>query len=423
MLTQIQLNPKQDEYIFAPDEFVCIKGTWGCGKSLAALLAADRECMEHPGNLYLVFRKEWVDLRDSTLRDWEDMIGRSVNGSNEVRYKNKSILMFRHGDDLNSLKNINLGGALMVQAEEMTEDDFWWVKGRLRRPQGTRQLRIECNYDGQNWIYNLFNQKKIGRLITTNTFDNEKNLPKDYIPGLMKLPKRLQERHLYGSDADMEGAVWDEFSQARHVIDPFIPPSSWEQLIVLDHGVTNPTAVLFGAVDRDGRVFVYDEHYEAEKVISHHASKIKERAVHPSCDWLADPSIFAKINSKNGKLYSVADEYSEQGINFRPADNDVLGGLNRVNEYFKNDMLFITRNCVHTLEEVPNYKWMRIKIGQQKNEPDRPVKKRDHTCDALKYMIASRPSITRAEREPIKKFSEADFERMEEQQYEHYEVA
>ena len=65
-----------------------------------------------------------VDLRDSTLHDWKDWIGRPINGEKNVIYPNGSILMFRHGDDLDALKNINLGGCLMVQAEEMDEDDF-----------------------------------------------------------------------------------------------------------------------------------------------------------------------------------------------------------------------------------------------------------------------------------------------------------
>ncbi len=175
-------------------------------------MTANDECEEHPNNLYLIIRKEWVDLRDSTLHDWATWIDRPVNGEKNVIYENGSILMFRHGDDLDALKNINLGGALMVQAEEMSEDDLWFLRGRLRRQEGTRQLRLECNYDGHNWIYKLFNEQRIGDLFLTNTFDNKGNLPPDYIPGLMKLPKKLQERYLYGSDADMEGVVFDEFS-------------------------------------------------------------------------------------------------------------------------------------------------------------------------------------------------------------------
>lgn len=410
-LPPIYLNKKQDDYIFATEPFVCIKGTFGCGKSLAALLSANKECEEIPNNLYLIIRKEWVDLRDSTLRDWRDWVGREVV-NNEVRYENGSILMFRHGDDLNALKNANLGGALMVQAEEMTEEDFWFLKGRLRRKEGTRQLRLECNYDGKNWIHKLFNKddsaiKDSRKLVITNTFDNEKNLPPDYIPGLMMYPKKLQERYLYGSDADMEGVVWDEFSESRHVIDPFDIPNEWEKIRVLDHGVTNPTACLWMAIDYDGKIFVYREHYEKEKPVSYHAEQIKANQEKINDD-LADPSIFAKTQARNGQLYSIADEYADYGLHFRPADNHVLAGINRVNEYLKLSKLFIFKNCTNLIDEVTQYKWQRVKPGQIKNEPDAPVKHKDHACDCLRYGVMSRPDssvkIVRPERNTVEDF-------------------
>lgn len=324
------------------------------------------------------------------MRDWMDWIGRSISG-NEVRYKNGSTLLFLHGEDLDSIKNINAGGALMVQAEEMNEEDFWFLNGRLRRQDGTRQLRLECNYDGHNWIHKLFNKENIGRLVVTNTFDNEKNLPPDYIPNLKKLPKRLQERHLYGTDADAEGMVFDEYSESRHVVQPYNLPAEYDRLVILDHGIRNPTAVLWCAVDFDGNLIIYDEHYEREKPISYHASKIKDRDNSRVLNWYADPSITARTQSKNGQLWSVADEYRDNGISFTPADNNVLAGINRVNEYFKDNRLKIFKNCVNLIEEIGQYKWKKLRPGQQKNEPDEPVKFNDHACDCLRYCVMSRP--------------------------------
>jgi phage terminase large subunit len=87
----------------------------------------------------------------------------------------------------------------------------------------------------------------------------------------------------------------------------------------------------------------------------------------------------------------VIDEYRDNGIFFVPAKNEVVGGINRVNEYFKSDRLKIFKNCVNLVEEVENYRWQKIKAGQMKNAPEAPVKFKDHACDALRYMIASRP--------------------------------
>ncbi len=411
--TQLKPEPKemfltyqQDKFIFAKDEFVCLKGTWRSGKSLAALWAVDKECEENPCNLYLVARKEWPDLRDSTLHDWNKFVGRPIDGTRNVHYPNGSVLMFRHGDDLNSFKNVTLGGALMIQAEEMIEEDFWFLKGRLSRKEGTNRLRLECNYDGHNWIYRLFNKEKIGTLITTNTFDNEANLPPDYIPGLMKLPKKLQERHLYGSDADMEGIVWEEFSYAKNVLAPFHIPSSWKKVVILDHGFTNPTAVIWIALDWDGNAYIYDEHYEAGEPISYHAQQVKLRDNSNVKKWLIDPSCAARTQQKkyaNGKIkiHSILDEYKEEGIKFEPADHTQLTGINRANEDFKDSKLFIFKSCVNTIDEVSNWKWKTLKPGVQKNSPDEPVDYRNHTCDCIIYFENSRIQATEFPKEEI----------------------
>jgi len=400
------LNYPQDKFIFCQDKFVCIKGTWRCGKSMAGLLAANKECEERPNNLYLVLRREYTDLRDSTLRDWMRWVGRPINGDKDVHYANGSTLMFRHGDDLNSLKNTTLGGALMIQAEEMNEDDFWFLKGRLSRKEGTNQLRLDCNYDGHNWIYKLFNIEEIGTLITTNTFDNEANLPLDYIPGLKLLPKRLQERYLYGSDADMEGRVWDEFSLDKNTKDPFYIPSGWDKNVVLDHGFTNPTAVLWAAIDWDGTIFIYDEHYESGKSISYHAEQIKLRDNTEVRRWFIDPSCSAKTQQKKLEagvvdLHSIIDEYRDYGLRFEPADNALLAGINRVNEFFKSGKLVIFKNCINTIREVENWKWQKIKPGVDKNQSEEPINKDDHTCACLRYLLMSRmsPSEFKTEQE------------------------
>lgn len=296
--------------------------------------------------------------------------------------------MFRHGADLNALKNTNLGGALMVQGEEENENTFWFLKGRLRRQEGTRQLRVECNYDGHNWIYNLFNTQKIGKLIITNTFDNEDNLPSDYIPGLKKLPKKLQDRYLYGSDTEMEGLVYDEFSEGRHVVEPFLIPDGWKKDLCLDHGLRNPTAVLWYAVDYDGNIVIYDEHYEAGKPVSYHSGEIKRRGI---LKGLCDPSLFNKNQSRGDYIYSIADEYRDYGINLIAAyRSQEEATINRVNEWFKADRIKIFKNCVHTIDEVSSWKWKALKPGVIRNDPEEPEDYRNHCCDDLKYIIASR---------------------------------
>jgi hypothetical protein len=406
-----KLTFPQDEFIFATDEFVCLKGTFGCGKSLAGLISACIECESYPNNLYIIIRKEYVDLKNSTMRDWTDEFGdRYPITGNEVKFPNGSVLLFIHGDDINSIKNINAGGVLLTQAEEMTEEDFWFLKGRLRRKEGTRQLRLECNYDGHNYIYRLFNKHKKsdgapfvgGRLITTNTFDNEANLPKDYIPGLMKFPKKLQERYLYGSDADMEGQIWDMWSEGKHVINPFEIPSDWEQFIVLDTPVASGVlAATFWAVDNDGILYIYDEYQREGRLISQHCEDLLlKTGKNKIRQWIADTSAFNKTREKAGQLYSIADEFFDYGIILQKAEKDVYAGLNRVGEYLQREQLKVFANCTLVREKIPQYRWAELKPNSRGEVQEVPYRVDTHLVETIRYGIMSRPVIPIKDKSP-----------------------
>ena len=405
---------KQDKFIYSEAKFPAIVGTWGCGKSLAGLYAADKECLENPGTLYLVIRKEFVDLRDSTMQDWSGMIGRPWNGDKNVNYPNGSVLMFRHGKDIDSLKNTNLGGILMIQAEEMTEEEFWFLVGRLRRKQGTLKLRLEANYNGHNWIYKLWKKKDIKippgssltladfDLIETNTLDNKANLPESYIASLEALPERLKKRHYIGSWDDAQGLVYDEYSENKHDIAPIDIPSSWERGFILDHGFKNPTAVLWYAIDEDGTIFLTDEYYETERPVSHHAEQIKLRGL---VRGYCDPSVFNKTQSRGEYIYSIADEYRDYGIDLVPASRSAENAsIARVNEFFKAGRIKVLRTLSHFKEEISNWKWKVSNSRMATNDPETPEDNANHLMDDIKYLIASRfPNSEKPQPKPEKK--------------------
>lgn len=408
-LVEKQLLYSQDKFIFSPAKFPAIVGTWGCGKSLAGLYAANIECEENPGNLYLVIRKEFVDLRDSTMQDWSNEIGRPWDGDKNVKYENKSVLMFRHGQDLDSLKNTNLGGALIIQAEEMTEEEFWFIVGRLRRKQGALKLRIEANYNGHNWIWKLWKKRDFKipagipitaadfHLIETNTLENKDNLPPSYIASLEMLPEKLKKRNYLGSWDEAQGLVYDEFSVNRHIVEPFEIPESWEKGFVLDHGFTNPTAVLWYAIDHDGVIYFYDEHYEREKTPSYHAERIKERGIFTG---YCDPSVFSKTQSKGNYQFSIADEYAEYGITLIPSlKESEQAAIARVNEFFKSDRIKVFSTLTHYQDEIQNWKWRQSNARIVQNLPEEPEDKDNHLMDDTKYIIVSRFGKTDKKRE------------------------
>ena len=175
---------------------------WGSGKTMCAILRAMAIYSELiPNNLGVIFRKEYVDLRDSTLKDFEEYTGLKVDSQRNVNLKNGSRIMFRHLEELNNLQNLNLGWSFIEQAEELPSDkEFFLLWGRLRRQLKPSQQFLDlglpthsgfitANVKGNNWIKALWkdNPKEDFSLTEAITFDNADILPADYIKNLEML--------------------------------------------------------------------------------------------------------------------------------------------------------------------------------------------------------------------------------------------
>ena len=399
---KFKLTEKQTQFVGAFEQFPAYIAAIGTGKSTALIIKALFHSQESPGNLGVIVRKNFTDLRDSTIRDFETYTGFKVSEQKkECTLPNGSAILFRHGDELPVLKNLNLGFFGIEQAEEFPDSTPWeFLKMRLRRQVKFRSGFLVGNTNGHNWIYDIW--KKNGSpanhsLIEARTEDHKEFLPADYLKNLETLPRALYNRYVLNSWDEAEGLVYSEYRDNEHVIEPYEIPESWERGFVLDHGFRNPTAVLWYAIDYDGNVILYDEHYEAEKPVSYHAECIKRRGL---TSGLSDPSIFNKTQSIGSFVLSIADEYREHGINLSPSIRETeYAAIARVNEFFKAGWIKIFKTLINTRQEFGNWKWKPKRIGANvTNMPEEPEDYANHQADNLKYLIQSRfPSSTKPE--------------------------
>jgi hypothetical protein len=176
------------------------------------LLKIWKFCEDYPNTLALIVRKEYTDLRDSTCKDFERYFQVSIDTNKEYHFKNGSAIMFRHGAELNVLRNINLTIAGIEQAEEFeTDETFQFIRDRLRRDNAPyRQLCLIANAKGHNWVWRLWKNNppsKEYHLTEANTFDNAGNLPNDFIADLRTMatesPNHYQQ-YVLNSDEEIE---------------------------------------------------------------------------------------------------------------------------------------------------------------------------------------------------------------------------
>lgn len=408
-------------------EEILFDGAIRSGKTQAAckMIASWAWQYGGPNWRFVIMRRTYRELEDSTkaafLRGDGKMppacppalVDRQVAKDEMVILRNGAEILFRSAENPSEtedkLRNVTLAGFFIDQVEELASQDYFQMYetllSRCSDPRGPRKALLVANPGPEDhWVHKRFvhplTSEEWTRRIHVRLDQNEWNLPESYVRAMNRRRETnpaWYRRFVLGEWGAFGGKrfpVWDE---KLHVVEPFEIPSSWEIVCGLDFGWSNPTAAILCAIDFDGRWWVIGEHYASEKPISWHARKIKqlenELNVSPSSRWL-DPSTWAR----RSEYESPALEFSDYGIDCGRAQNDRLGGWNRIDEMLSHTMddgfprLRIFNTCTNLIRELPS---LRIKDGTDDVE-----KENDHACDALRYAIMSRmPEPTEDEQE------------------------
>jgi len=207
-------------------------------------------------------------------------------------------------------------------------------------------------------------------------------------------PGMWYNRRIKGEWVAAEGLVYEGWNPKVHVIKPFRIPDDWQRIRGIDWGFVNPFVMLWGAIDHDGRLYIYHEYY-----VDH--TLIKDLARH--------------INSVPGKyLWTVADhdaqdnaEIKQYGIVTRPAQKDVLIGIQKVAERLVVQpdglpRLMIFDTCPNTKREMGKYCWLEQREGRPAKEE--PLKVDDHCPDDIRYMVMELDHSTLFDIYPIESF-------------------
>ena len=395
-------------------------GSIGDGKSLALYAKADSLCRAFPGTVGVLARKDFADLRQSTLRDFWQLWPELRKGYNEsthvLEYPRQqgvaSTLIFREWKDLTGILSMNLGFVGLEQAEEDSEGACQTFSGRLRHKAQMRdgvpyhQLNLVGNMAGHNHIWRDYKIKaprehydpSMYALYESTLFENKANLPPNYYENLIAtMPERWLKRFVYASWDDFEGLIWPEFNALVHVVTPFPIPKDWVRIVCVDFGYRHPTAVLFVAEDPQGNLWLYDEYRCSGTRIEDTCREILARMEAEGVDEsrrlkLGDPSMFRNDREDEVGLTSVSEQFASHGLTLQRANNDVNGGIDKVSAYLKSQRLKVFKNCPMTIEEIGDYQWEKLKPGLvgTRPDPEKPRKVKDDLMDAMRYVVNSR---------------------------------
>lgn len=159
----------QYRYLHATATFTMYSGSFGCGKSTALVAKLILLLLGIPNNLIYLGRMDGKALRQSTLQILYELLpDQYIASRNEqqgfLRIKPElggSKLLFGDFKDLNDLKNLPLGAFAIDQAEEVSEDVWLYLCGRLRRKtpvlteEGKRQYEVVGTCAARNGGWHL----------------------------------------------------------------------------------------------------------------------------------------------------------------------------------------------------------------------------------------------------------------------------
>lgn len=211
----------------------------------------------------------------------------------------------------------------------------------------------------------------------------------------------------HGQFMTVGGKIFKIFNEKIHVVEPYIPPLDWEWYVSIDHGYSNPTAMLWHAVSPTGKAVTFWEHYVAQMTVNKHAEFYhqynKEFKRLPNFT-VGDPA----MNQRQGVTgTSIKQEYATHGVYVADANNDVASGINRMQQYLKElgsdnqPVWTITANCTNTIKEIKRLRWATYtsaKSQYDNNRKESVHKKDDHTFDSARYFFSFMPDLRPTER-------------------------
>jgi phage terminase large subunit len=276
------------------------------------------------------------------------------------------------------------------EARELTEDDWESLLTRLRNGIMPYQQAIaDTNPDAPtHWLNQRALRGQMTRLLSRH--DDNPNVTDEYRQRLDQLTGVRRDRLYKGIWSGQEGAVYDMWDPAVHMIDPYEIPCEYRRIRSIDFGYTNPFVCQWWAIDPDDRMILYRELYMSHGLVEDHAQTIAKHSEGESYE--------ATITDHDAEGRATLERY---GIQTTLAQKSLRNGIQSVTRRLKkarggkprlmlmhhvllqtDPRLLEQQKPTSTSQEFPGYVWHR---GTDVSET--PVMVNDHGMDAMRYAV------------------------------------
>lgn len=290
------------------------------------------------------------------------------------------------------LRGLTVAGAYVDEGSLIAEP--FWVQLLGRMSVLGAQCFVTTNPDGpHHWMHKSV-IKKITELgykrFHFNIEDAEylKRTNPDYFEQLHREFTGLWKlRFLDGLWVQAEGAIYAEWDEARHTVDPTDIPRIERMLMVGgDFGTTHPTrayALGMGENPKTGKQTLYtlaEFAPEVDKTTGYYSAEFAKWLVKLEARWGLEPEWIAWDPAAK----HFRRQLFEDGIQNMSAHNTVEGGIQTISALLAVDRLLVSTECTELVEHIPGYMWDPKAAARGE---DAPVKEDDDEMDAWRYTI------------------------------------
>lgn len=192
-----------------------------------------------------------------------------------------------------------------------------------------------------------------------------------------------RRRMIDGAWVVAEGAIYDMWDEARHVVDEL--PEMRRHWCGVDYGTTNPFAAVLLGEGADGRLYVCAEWRHDSRTV--HRSMTDAQYSAAVRAWLDRLGITPEWTFIDPSAASFSTQMWQDGHpGLARATNDVTDGIRSVSSLLAADRLLVHDSCEGLLAELPGYSW---DPKATERGDDAPIKVDDHSADALRYVVHS----------------------------------
>lgn len=412
-LQQLQGKAKRSVAV-STARFNIWEGAVRSGKTVSSILRWMKFVREGPkGNLVMIGKTERT-LKRNVLDPIIEMVGskraRYIAGKGEFYLFGRRIYVAGadNATAVSKIQGLTLAGGYADEISTWTED-LWDMFGTRLSIDGA-QVFGTCNPAGP---YHWFKTKWLDRASLWIDADGDQHVGRGETLDLHRfsfvltdnptLPeaflKSLREqyvgvfykRYVLGLWVPAEGAVYDMWDPARHVVKGKRPEISRWISLGIDYGTAAATAALMLGVGTDRRLHLthewrWDSVKRGQQLTNdEYAGALdrwtKDLGVRPEW-WCVDPSALG-----------LRENLLRLSILSAEADNGVVDGIRVVGSALQTGLLDVHESCEGWIEECPAYTW---DPKAQLLGEDKPLKERDHSLDGGRYGIKTPEVIWRS---------------------------